>query len=156
MNIKVNTRPGLVGRVFSIGPRDRNFNPGRIILKHSKMVFYAALHKTQHYKVRLKWTNPGKGEAFLLHLGVIALEKGAFGKSSTTVTNFTYYMQMKKINLNRLGLFYGFWLRNHVRFTFKFFVLFFFFFFRVFFYSVQPNSSNRYRIVSQLFKISGL
>ena len=38
----------------------------------------------------LKWSNPGNGEAPPLHLGVVEIEKGAFGSPSTKVTNFTY------------------------------------------------------------------
>ena len=48
------------------------------------------------YVSRVKWSNPGKG-CPSLHLGVVAMEKGAFGSPSTTVANFTYiyvYMYM--------------------------------------------------------------
>ena len=39
-----------------------------------------------------KWSNPGNGVALsLLHLCVVAIEKGAFGSPSTKVANFTYY-----------------------------------------------------------------
>ena len=41
------------------------------------------------YVSRVKWSNPGKGVASSLHLGVVAIEKGAFGSPSTAVTNFT-------------------------------------------------------------------
>ena len=58
------------------------------------MVLDAALLNTQHYKLRIK----GKVEKIQrmesrlpLHLGVVAIEKGAFGSSSTEVTNFTYF-----------------------------------------------------------------
>ena len=44
------------------------------------------LLNTQHYKVRFK----GKVEQSSLHLGVVAIEKGAFGSPSTMVANFTY------------------------------------------------------------------
>ena len=56
------------------------------------MVLDATLLNTQHYKLRIK----GKVEQFRerskhppLHLGVVAIEKGAFGPPSTTVANFT-------------------------------------------------------------------
>ena len=39
---------------------------------------------------RLKQSNLGKGVAPSLHLGVVVIEKGAFGSTSTKVTNFTY------------------------------------------------------------------
>ena len=47
------------------------------------------------YVSRVKWSNPGKGVAPALHLGVVAFEKGAFQSLSTTVTNFTYILFYK-------------------------------------------------------------
>ena len=41
------------------------------------------------YGSRVKWGNPGNGVTPSLHLGVVAIEKGAFGSPSTTVSNFT-------------------------------------------------------------------
>ena len=41
-------------RVFANGPGDQGSIPGRVILKTQKMVLDAALHNTQHYKVRIK------------------------------------------------------------------------------------------------------
>ena len=38
------------------------------------------------YELRVKWINPGKG--------VVAIEKGAFGSSSTKGDNFTLLTQM--------------------------------------------------------------
>ena len=40
------------------------------------------------YVSRVKWINPGKG----VHLGVVAIKKGAFGSPSTTVANFNTYL----------------------------------------------------------------
>ena len=54
------------------------------------MVLDTALPNTQQYKVRIK-VKVGKGVAPVLHLGVVAIEKGAFWSPSTTVTKFTYY-----------------------------------------------------------------
>ena len=49
------------------------------------MVLDASLHNTQDYKVRIK----GKVKQFReLHLGVVAIEKGAFRSPSTMVINF--------------------------------------------------------------------
>ena len=42
------------------------------------------------YVFKVKWSNPGKGVAPFPHLGVVAIEKGAFWSPSTTVTNFTW------------------------------------------------------------------
>ena len=49
------------------------------------MVLDTSLLNTQHYKVRVK----GKVERSTLHLGVVAIEKGAFGSPSVTVANQT-------------------------------------------------------------------
>ena len=55
-----------------------------------KVVLDATLLNTQHYNVRIK----GKVEQFRmeehppLHLGVVAIKKGAFGSPLTKVANF--------------------------------------------------------------------
>ena len=56
------------------------------------MVLDASLLNTQHYKVRIKGKveQSREGVAPPLHLGVVAIEKGAFGLPSTMVANFTY------------------------------------------------------------------
>ena len=41
------------------GRGDRGSIPSRVIPKAQKMVLDAALLTTQHYKVRVKWSNPG-------------------------------------------------------------------------------------------------
>ena len=86
---------GLVGRVFANGPGDQGSIPGRVIPKTQKMVLDAALHNTQHYKVRIKGKveQSREGVAPPLHLGVVAIEKGAFGLPSTLVANFTYLLK---------------------------------------------------------------
>ena len=43
-----------MNRVFANGPGDRALIPGRVIPKTQKMIRYAALLNTQHYKVRIK------------------------------------------------------------------------------------------------------
>ena len=58
--------------------------------KTYKMVLDSSLLNTQQFKVRIK----GKVEQYrekssALHLGVVAIEKGAFWSPSTTVANFT-------------------------------------------------------------------
>ena len=50
-----------VGRVFVNGPGDLGSIPGRVIPKTFKMVLDATLLNTQQYKVRIKWSNAGKG-----------------------------------------------------------------------------------------------
>ena len=59
------------------------------------MVLDVALLSTQHYKVRIKgnveqswwWSS-----ALPYTLGVVAIEKGAFGSPSIKVANFTYIL----------------------------------------------------------------
>ena len=49
------------------------------------------------YVSRVKWSNQGIGVVpSPLHLGVVAIEKGAFRSPSTTVTNFTYLLVLDK------------------------------------------------------------
>ena len=80
-------------RVFANGPGDRGSIPGRVIPKTKKMVLDSALLNTQHYKVMIKGKveqSRGRSSALPLHLGVVAIEKGAFGSPSTKFANFTY------------------------------------------------------------------
>ena len=78
-------------RMFANGPEDRDSIPGRVIPKTQKMELDASMFNTQHHKVQIK----GKVDQFRergskhssLHLGVVAIEKGAFGSPSTTVSN---------------------------------------------------------------------
>ena len=74
-------------RVFANGPRNLGSILGRVIPKTQKM----ALDATLLNKVRIKGKVEQSGERCNapLHLGVVAIEKGAFGSPSTTVTNFT-------------------------------------------------------------------
>ena len=45
---------GIMVRVFANGPGELGSIPGRVIPKTQKMVLYATLLNTQHYKVRIK------------------------------------------------------------------------------------------------------
>ena len=47
-------------RVFANGLGELGSIPGRVISKIEKMVLDATLLNTQHYKIRIKWSNPGK------------------------------------------------------------------------------------------------
>ena len=79
-------------RVFANGPGDLGSIPGRVIPKTLKMVLDTTLLNTQHYNVRFKGKVEQSWEwssALPLHLGVVAIEKGAFGSPSTMVANFT-------------------------------------------------------------------
>ena len=85
---------GLMSRVFTNGPGDQDLIPGRVIPKTQKMVLDAALLNTQHYKVRIKGKVEQSKERSSTpthtYLGVVAIEKGAFGFPLTIVANFTY------------------------------------------------------------------
>ena len=85
-----------MGRVFPNDPEDLGSIPGRVMPKNLKMVLDTSLQ----YKVLIK----GKVEQFWemssalpLHLGVVAIEKGAFWSPSTKVANFTYFMLPLKV-----------------------------------------------------------
>ena len=82
---------GRMVRMFVNGLEDQSSIPGWVIPKTQKMLLDASLLKTQHYKVWIKgkWYNPGKGVAPSLHLGVVAIEKGAFGSPLITVSQLT-------------------------------------------------------------------
>ena len=79
--------------VFTNGPGDLGSIPGRVIPKTLKMVLEAVLLSTQHYKVRIKGKVEQSWEwSCAPHLGVVAIEKGAFGSPSTKVANFTFLL----------------------------------------------------------------
>ena len=93
--IRKNRLIGRAGKVFASGPRDRDLISGRVIPKTLKMVLDATLLNTQYYKVGIKSKVEQyreRSSALLLHLGVVAIEKGAFGSPSTKVANFTNYI----------------------------------------------------------------
>ena len=79
-------------RVFANGPEELGSIPGRVIPKTLKMVLGASLLNTQHYKERFKGKVEKSRErsSAIPSLGVVAIEKGAFGSPSIMVTNFTY------------------------------------------------------------------
>ena len=84
--------------------RRPGFNPRWSHTKDSKMVLNAALLNTQHYKVGIKGKIEQSRERSsppLLHLGVVAIEKGAIGSPSTKVANFyccKFSKQWKNLN----------------------------------------------------------
>ena len=59
--------------------------PGRVIPKTQKMELDTTLLNTQHYKVPIKGNVEQSMER--TSRGVVAIEKGAFGLSLTTVAN---------------------------------------------------------------------
>ena len=86
--------------VFTNDLGDLSSIPGRVIPKTQKVVLDASLLNTQHYKVRIKgkveqcreWSSTNQ------HLGVVAIQKGAFGSPSTTVAKFIYLLFFNKID----------------------------------------------------------
>ena len=68
------------------------------------MFFDATLLNTQHYKVWIKGKveQPGGGKEYCppQHLGVVAIEKGAFRLPSTMVTNLLLHDIMSTIIMN--------------------------------------------------------
>ena len=89
--IPKNRLGGLVGRVFAKWSGRPRFNPRscHVILKTLKMVLDTFLLNTQQYKVRIKGKVEQSRERSRppLHLGVVAIEKGAFWSLSTTIAN---------------------------------------------------------------------
>ena len=82
---------GLVSRVFAKGPGDLGSIPGRVIPKILKMVLDTSWLNTQQFKVHIKGkVEQSKERSSTLHLGVVAIEKGAFWSPSTMVANFTF------------------------------------------------------------------
>ena len=79
--------------VFANSPGDLGSIPGRVIPKTLKMVLDASLLNTQHYEVRIKGKVEKSREwsSAPLHLGVVAIEKGAFGSPSTKGRQLYFY-----------------------------------------------------------------
>ena len=48
-----------MSRVFANGPKDLGSIPGRVLPKTKKMALDDVLLNTQHYQVKIKWTNGG-------------------------------------------------------------------------------------------------
>ena len=83
--------------MFGNGLGDLGSISGCNIPKTLKMVLDTSLFNTQRYKVRIKGSGATQGKELrpLLHLGVVAIEKGAFWSPSTTVAKFTYFTYIK-------------------------------------------------------------
>ena len=67
--------------MFANGLGDQGSILGWVIPKTKKIVLDVALISAQHYKVRMK------SSGVILHLGVVAIEKGAFRPPSIQVAN---------------------------------------------------------------------
>ena len=89
-----------MSRVSANDTGDRGSIQGQVIQKTQKIVREAILLNTQHYNVRVKWSNLGKGVATpVLYFGVVAIEKEVFGSFSNEVTNFIYDDQVLMVVL---------------------------------------------------------
>ena len=82
---------GVIFRQWSSRP---GFNPRSSHIKDSKTALDSSVLNSQHYKVRIKgeWSNPGKGVVPSPTFGIVAIEKGALGSSSTMVGQLDIYM----------------------------------------------------------------
>ena len=78
---------------------DRRSIQDRVTPKTQKMVLDATLLNTQHYKLRIKgkMEHPGKVVVPPLHLGVVAIERGAFVSPSTKSRLFYLLMPLEKV-----------------------------------------------------------
>ena len=89
---------GLVVRAFAKSQGDQCSIPGPVIPKTQKMVLDSALLNTQHYKVRMKWGNPGNGVTTSPTSRCCSCwKKGTFGSPSTMVTNLLYFYLLYSI-----------------------------------------------------------
>ena len=81
-------------RVSANGPGDLGSIPGRVIPKTQKMVLDASLLHTQHYKVRIKvkWSNPGKGVAPFLAPWCNSYRKGSLRVTLDSGRELTYLL----------------------------------------------------------------
>ena len=81
--------------MFANGPGDRRSITGCVIPKTLKMVLDTPFFNTQQYKVRFKdkelQSRERPSPTPPLNLGVVAIEKGAFG-SPTLITKFEEYL----------------------------------------------------------------
>ena len=115
---------GIMIRVFANGSGDRGSIPGRLIPKTQNMVFDVSLLNTRYYKVRIKGKMEecqGKELHLFLHLGVVAIQKGAFGSPFTTVSQLIctlfvldriiWYHIMFKVSLRFC---FSFWIWNYI------------------------------------------
>ena len=83
---------GIMVRGFANGPGDMGSIPGQVIPKTQKwnLMPPCVTLSILRYRSRVKWGNTGKGLAPSLTSFVVAIEKGAFGLSTTTTASFTY------------------------------------------------------------------
>ena len=139
---------------FANGPVDRGSIPGRVIPKTQKLILDVALLNTQHNKVRIKvkWSNPGKGVGPSLHLGVVAIENGVFVSPMTSKSPRPFNNPLVTVPKSpiTIGIIVTFMFHNFFQFSRKVKVLISLFkFFQ--FYSVVCRDSKVYNFADFFF-----
>ena len=94
VNLELNVFWAVIGRVFANDPEDRGSIADRAIRKSQKwfLIPICLTLSIISYVSRVKLSNPRKGVAPPLHIGVIAIGRVSFGSPSTTVADFTYFI----------------------------------------------------------------
>ena len=79
-------------RVFAHGPEDRGSIPGRVIQKTQNYYLMPSCLTLSIIRCRstISGAIQGKELRLLLYLGVVAIKKGAFGSSPTTLGQLIY------------------------------------------------------------------
>ena len=78
--------------VFANGPRDPGSLLGQLISKTQKLCLMSPCLTPSiiRYESRINSAIQGKEQCLSVHLGVVAIEKGAFGSASTSYNNYIY------------------------------------------------------------------
>ena len=87
---------GLMNRVLAYSLVYRGSISGRVIPKTQKRVLDAPLLNTHKGRIESKVELSRERSSTLPYLGVVAIEKGAFGSPSTKVANFIYNERFAK------------------------------------------------------------
>ena len=105
---------GLLGRVYANDPEDQGSISGWVLPRTQKRVLETTLPNIQHYKVHIKGKVKESRErsSAPLHLGEVAMEKRAFGSSSTTVTNIIPPHRKDMTHGKFLSRVYQVWIQN--------------------------------------------
>ena len=82
---------GLMSRVFTNGSGDRGSIPGRVISKTQKWYLIPPCLALSIIRLGSRV----RSSALPLPLGVVAIEKGAFGSPLTKVANFTLFLSVQ-------------------------------------------------------------
>ena len=88
---------GLIGWVFTNGQETRVQSQVESYQRLKKWYLMSPCLTLSiiRYRSRVKWSNQGKELHPPLHLGVVAIEKGAFRSFSTSVANFSFTLHVQ-------------------------------------------------------------